>query len=163
MDDVICGGGFLKLVNDFLGTDYKEEDIHTYYMEDIPCIKVAASGFFDSIGLSRECSESQYSTAMQWMKLFQAGHLADKSFLRISYGEQRLVLLVRAFVKSPELMILDEPLHGLDAGKKKLASRIIQEYCSRPEVSLIYVTHYRDEIPACVTEFKFMKRSPHQI
>ena len=142
---------------------YLSPDIHTYYMEDIPCIKVAASGFFDSIGLSRECSESQYSTAMQWMKLFQAGHLADKSFLRISYGEQRLVLLVRAFVKSPELMILDEPLHGLDAGKKKLASRIIQEYCSRPEVSLIYVTHYRDEIPACVTEFKFMKRSPHQI
>lgn len=35
MDDVICGGGFLKLVNDFLGTDYKETDIQTYYIQDL--------------------------------------------------------------------------------------------------------------------------------
>ena len=60
-------------------------------------------------------------------------------------------------------MILDEPLHGLDAGKKKLATDIIQEYCSDPDVSLIYVTHYKDEIPPCVTEFKVMTHSPRQI
>ena len=95
---------------------------------------------------------------MEWMKIFGASHLADRSFLRISYGEQRLVLLVRAFVKSPGLMILDEPLHGLDAGKKALAVKIIEEYCSDPEVSLIYVTHYRDEIPSCVSHSKVMHR-----
>ena len=142
---------------------YLSPDMHTYYLEDIPCIKVVASGFFDSIGLSKECTEAQYGTAMQWMRLFHAEHLAERPFVRISYGEQRLILLVRAFVKSPELMILDEPLHGLDAGKKKLATDIIQEYCSDPDVSLIYVTHYKDEIPPCVTEFKVMTHSPRQI
>ena len=142
---------------------YLSPDMHTYYLEDIPCIKVVASGFFDSIGLSKECTEAQYGTAMQWMRLFHAEHLAERPFVRISYGEQRLILLVRAFVKSPELMILDEPLHGLDAGKKKLATDIIQEYCSDPDVSLIYVTHYKDEIPPCVTEFKVMTRSQRQI
>ena len=142
---------------------YLSPDIHTYYLEDIPCIKVVASGFFDSIGLSGECSAGEYETAMQWMRLFHAEHLAERSFVRISYGEQRLVLLVRAFVKSPELMVLDEPLHGLDAGKKRLATAIIREYCSDSGISLIYVTHYMDEIPECVTEFKFMKRSPYRI
>lgn len=137
---------------------YLSPDIHTYYLEDIPCLKVVASGFYDSVGLFRECTDEQYRTAMQWMELFHADHLAERSFVRISYGEQRLVLLVRAFVKSPELLILDEPLHGLDTGMKRLANRIIEEYCSDPGISLVYVTHYRDEIPACVTGTKIMTR-----
>ncbi len=133
---------------------YLSPDVHTYYLEDIPCLKVAASGFFDSVGLSGECSREQYGLAMEWMKVFRAEHLAGRSFVRISYGEQRLVLLVRAFVKSPELLILDEPLHGLDMGKKRLAKRIIEKYCSDPRKTLIYVSHYRDEIPENCTKVK---------
>ena len=137
---------------------YLSPDVHTYYIEDIPCLKVVASGFFDSIGLSRECTGEQYETALRWMEAFGAAYLADRSFVRISYGEQRLVLLARAFVKSPELMILDEPLHGLDAGRKRLARSIIDEYCSDPEVTLVYVTHYMDEIPPCVSSTKRLTR-----
>ena len=133
---------------------YLSPDVHTYYLEDIPCLKVVASGFFDSIGLSKECSDEQYETAREWMRVFGAEHLAERSFVKISYGEQRLVLLARAFVKSPELLVLDEPLHGLDTGKKRLAKAIIEKYCAGPDVSLIYVTHYRDEIPSCVTKYK---------
>ncbi len=137
---------------------YLSPDVHTYYLEDIPCLKVVASGFFDSIGLSKECSDEQYATAREWMRVFGAEHLAERSFVKISYGEQRLVLLARAFVKSPELLVLDEPLHGLDTGKKRLAKAIIEKYCAGPDVSLIYVTHYRDEIPSCVTKYKNLYR-----
>lgn len=133
---------------------YLSPDVHTYYLEDIPCLKVVASGFFDSVGLSGGCSEEQYGLAAEWMKVFHAEHLADRSFVRISYGEQRLVLLVRAFVKSPELLILDEPLHGLDMGKKHLAKDIIEKYCSDPQKTLVYVSHYRDEIPSNCTLVK---------
>lgn len=136
---------------------YLSPDTHTYYMEDIPCLKVVASGFHDSVGLFRECTESQYAAARAWLEIFRAEHLADRSFLRISYGEQRLVLLARAFVKSPELLILDEPLHGLDAGRKILAGKIIESYCRNPEVTLIYVSHYEDEIPGCVGLRKIMR------
>ena len=142
---------------------YLSPDIHTYYLEDIPCLKVVASGFFDSIGLSRECTEEQYATARKWMEVFGASYLAGRSFVRISYGEQRLVLLVRAFVKSPEVMILDEPLHGLDSGRKALAKRIIEKYCSDPSKTLIYVTHYKDEIPSCVTRFKVLEKISRQV
>lgn len=137
---------------------YLSPDMHTYYLQDIPCADVVASGFFDSVGLFRKCTEEQKTMARQWLAVFKAGHLADSSFVKISYGEQRLVLLARAFVKDPELLILDEPLHGLDAGKKRLAKRVIELFCARKNKTLIYVTHYMEEIPACVTEFKTLTK-----
>ena len=129
---------------------YISPDMHTYYMEDIPCIDVVASGYFDTIGLYRKPNDAQIENAKKWMRTFNAEHLADKSFLRISYGEQRLVLLIRVFVKQPSLIVLDEPLHGLDAGKKNLAKIIIEEYCKNSRVTLIYVTHYKEEIPSVI-------------
>lgn len=142
---------------------YLSPDIHTYYMEDIPCLKVVASGFFDSVGLFRKCSEEQIEQAKEWMRCFGAEYLMERSFVKISYGEQRLVLLVRAFVKNPELLILDEPLHGLDSGKKRLAKQIIEQFCSNPEKTLIYVSHYEEEIPACVTKRKVLRKKGSEV
>ncbi len=133
---------------------YLSSDVHTCYLQDIPCRDVVASGFFDSIGLWKKCTEEQRMQAEQWMAVFRISALSARSFLKISYGEQRLVLLARAFVKSPELLILDEPLHGLDAGKKNWVKRVIERFCASADKSLIYVTHEIDEIPACVTCFK---------
>ena len=93
------------------------------------------------------------------MKTFNISHLANRSFIKLSYGEQRMVLLARAFVKSPPLLILDEPLHGLDAGKKHLAKKIIEAYCGQQGKTLIYVTHYMDEIPAIVTQHKTLVKA----
>lgn len=53
------------------------------------------------------------------MRVFGIEELKDRSFLTLSSGEQRLALLARAFVKDPDLIILDEPLHGLDVSNKK--------------------------------------------
>lgn len=135
---------------------YISPDMHTFYQADIPCLDVVASGFFDTVGLYRKPSDEQRVLAREWMRLFRCEHLAGQSFLKSSYGEQRLVMLARVFVKRPSLVILDEPLHGLDAGKKDLAKRIIESYCSDPKVTLIYVTHYAEEIPSVVTLSKVM-------
>lgn len=133
---------------------YLSPDMHTYYQENIPCIDVVASGFFDTIGLYKKPNDEQRKFAIHWLRAFNAENLADKPFLQISYGEQRLILLTRVFVKTPSLVILDEPLHGLDAGKKILAKQIIEKYCSDEKITLIYVTHYKHEIPTCVTQIK---------
>lgn len=135
---------------------YLSPDMHTYYQHDMPCLDVVATGFFDTVGLHRKPNDEQRRLAIEWMKVFGAEHLADKSFIKISYGEQRLILLTRVFVKSPSLLILDEPLHGLDVGKKRLAKSVIEKYCSTTEVTLIYVTHYRHEIPSVVTQEKML-------
>lgn len=142
---------------------YLSPDMHTYYLQDIPCLDVVASGFFDSIGLFRKCSEEQRVAARQWLDVFRIGNLAERSFVKISYGEQRLILLARAFVKNPELLILDEPLHGLDVGKKKLAKQVIETFCTRPDKTLIYVTHYIEEIPSCVTLFKTLSKNQEKM
>lgn len=135
---------------------YLSPDMHTYYQHDMPCIDVVATGFFDTVGLHRKPNDEQRKLALEWMKVMGAEHLANKSFVKISYGEQRLVLLTRVFVKTPSLLILDEPLHGLDVGKKRLAKRVIEKYCENPDVTLIYVTHYRHEIPSVVNQEKML-------
>ena len=135
---------------------YLSPDMHTYYQHDMPCLDVVATGFFDTVGLHRKPKDEQRQLALEWMKVFGAEHLAGKSFVKISYGEQRLVLLTRVFVKSPSLLILDEPLHGLDVGKKRLAKSVIEKYCATDDVTLIYVTHYRHEIPSVVTKEKVL-------
>jgi molybdate transport system ATP-binding protein len=126
--------------------------MHLYFRQNQPCIEIVGSGFFDSIGLHRKCSAEQSVWALEWMKVFRIDYLREVPFLKLSFGEQRLVMLARAFVKNPELLILDEPLHGLDRSNKQLVARIIDTFCKRPNKTLIYVTHYLNEIPECVSK-----------
>lgn len=137
---------------------YVSPEIHLYYMENVPALDIVCSGFFDSIGLFRKCDTEQRKTAIKWMSVFGIEQLQEHSFLSLSSGEQRLVLLARAFVKDPDLIILDEPLHGLDISNKQRVSHIIECFCMRKNKTLIYVTHYPHELPECVTKrFELVK------
>lgn len=135
---------------------YLTPDMHTYYRENISCLDVVATGFKDTVGLFLKPSAEEKEKAMEWMKTFHAEHLAEKSFLKVSYGEQRLILLCRVFVKTPDLLILDEPLHGLDQEKKLLVKCAIEKYCEELKPTLIYVTHYQNEIPSVVKNRKVL-------
>lgn len=128
---------------------YISPEMHLFYLKNVPCADVVGSGFFDTIGLYRKCSDEQLEVAKEWMRAFGIAHLSDISFLNVSSGEQRLVLLARLFVKNPDLLILDEPLHGLDVNNKKLVKSIIEDFCDADK-ALIYVTHYENEIPSVV-------------
>ncbi|MDR1332654.1 MAG: ATP-binding cassette domain-containing protein [Tannerella sp.] len=133
-------------------TGYVSPEMHLYYMENVPALNIVCSGFFDSVGLYRKCNNAQKDIATAWMATFGISHLRDRTFLTLSSGEQRLALLARAFVKDPALLILDEPLHGLDASNKQRVQQIITTFCSRKNKTLIYVSHYPHEIPECVTK-----------
>ncbi|NDW08051.1 ATP-binding cassette domain-containing protein [Dysgonomonas sp. 520] len=128
---------------------YISPEMHLYYQKNVRCVDIVASGFFDTIGLYRKCNDEQEKIAEKWMAVFGVGHLKNHPFLLASSGEQRLMLLARVFVKNPDLLVLDEPLHGLDINKKKHMKSIIEEYC-KDDKSLIYVTHYENEIPNIV-------------
>lgn len=130
---------------------YISPEMHLYYLKNVKCIDVVASGFFDTIGLYRKYNNEQEIQALEWMDIFGIRHIQGSSFLSVSSGEQRLVLLARVFVKNPDLLILDEPLHGLDIFNKQRVKRIIEEFCSDNK-SLIYVTHYEEEIPQIVSQ-----------
>ena len=94
-----------------------------------------------------------------WMDIFGIASLKDRNFLQLSSGEQRLVLLARAFVKDPDLLILDEPLHGLDMRNRQLVKEIIEAFCKRKHKTLIMVSHYQEEFPNCITHSIHLKRN----
>lgn len=116
-----------------------------------PAIDIVASGLLDTVGLFARIRPEQRDACRAWMQAFGASHLSDRTYTELSSGEQRLVLLVRAFVKQPDLLVLDEPFHGLDTPTRLRAQAVIEKYLARTDRTLVMVTHYRDELPACIT------------
>lgn len=129
---------------------YVSPEMHRAYRKNLPAVHIVASGLRDSVGLYVHPNDEEYARCRWWMGLFGLEGLEDAPFLKLSSGEQRLVLLARAFVKDPELLILDEPLHGLDDANRALVKEIINTFCSRPNKTLIMVTHYAEELPSCI-------------
>ena len=130
---------------------YVSPEMHRAYLKDIPAIDIVASGLNDTIGLYVRTKPEQKTICEFWMDLFGIASLKDRMFLSLSSGEQRLCLLARAFVKDPALLILDEPLHGLDDYHRQLAKDIISTFCHRKNKTLIMVTHYEEELPDVIT------------
>lgn len=138
---------------------YVSPEMHRAYNKDIECIKIVASGLNDSVGLYVKPDEKDYETCRFWMRIFGVEDLQNRTFLKVSSGEQRLVLLARAFVKDPELLILDEPLHGLDEKNGQKVKDIIDVFCKRKNKTLVMVSHYRDEYPTCIDKEIILKRN----
>ncbi len=126
---------------------YVSPEIHRSFQKDYSVIEVVASGFTDFMGLFIIPGDEQVNICRHWMNIFGVLSLEDRSFLRLSSGEQRLVLLARAFVKNPDLLILDEPMHGLDCVNIKKVKGIIESYLHDKDKTLIMVTHYIDDLP----------------
>lgn len=129
---------------------YVSPEMHRAYQKDLPSINIVASGLHDSIGLYVKPKPEQMDTCRFWMSIFGLEEKEETTFLKLSSGEQRLVLLARAFVKDPELLILDEPLHGLDNRNRRLVKDVIETFVKRQDKTLIMVTHYQEELPNCI-------------
>lgn len=130
---------------------YVSPEMHRSYQQNIPAIQVVASGLKDTVGLYTRTNEAEREQCRWWMRIFGINDMEQRPFLQLSSGEQRLVLLARAFVKAPQLLILDEPLHGLDSQNRQLVKDIVQTYSQLPGKTLIMVTHYEEELPECFT------------
>lgn len=137
---------------------YVSPEMHRAYLKNLPAIEIVASGLHDSIGLYKRPKEEQMSVCEWWMDIFGIAALKDRPFLQLSSGEQRLALLARAFVKDPELLILDEPLHGLDTYNRRRVKKVIEAFCQRRDKTLIMVTHYENELPATITHRLHLER-----
>ena len=138
---------------------YVSPEMHRAYLKNLPAIEIVASGLHDSIGLYKRPQPEQMAICEWWMDIFGIADLKDKPFLQLSSGEQRLSLLARAFVKDPELLILDEPLHGLDTYNRRRVKKVIEAFCRRKDKTMIMVTHYESELPNTITDRIFLKRN----
>ena len=130
---------------------YVSPEMHRAYRKPLNVERVVESGFNDTIGVYRPATPEQSEICRHWMNIFGIDNLRGHSFLNISSGEQRMALLARAFVKEPELLILDEPFHGLDDTNRQKVRAIIVDYCQRPDITLLMVSHETDDFPPCIT------------
>ncbi|WP_419812767.1 molybdate ABC transporter ATP-binding protein ModF [Bacterioplanoides sp.] len=115
-------------------------------------LSTVISGLYDSIGLYQATGDSDKQLALQWLELIGLRDKANQSLQHLSYGEQRLVLIARALIKQPPLLILDEPCQGLDDPSRQLVLSFIQRLAQQQRVTLLYITHLADEIPAAIQQ-----------
>jgi molybdate transport system ATP-binding protein len=126
-------------------------ELHLYYPFHATGFDVVCSGFFDSVGLYHRCSPQQREEARTWMARLDVADCADAAFRRLSEGEQRMVLIARALVKQPQLLVLDEPCQGLDAGNRDRVLEVIDSIGDHLSTTIVYVTHEADELPSTIT------------
>ena len=128
-------------------------ELHLYFDTGANCFEVIASGLFDTIGLFRPLNDEQQALTLRWMQLLSLRDLQTRRLSQLSAGQQRMVLLARALIKNPPMLILDEPCQGLDEEQTAYFRQLITVLCEAFHTTLIYVSHYRQELPACIDRF----------
>jgi molybdate transport system ATP-binding protein len=125
--------------------------VQARYRVSTRALNVVYSGFHDSLGLYRSCTPMQMARAEYWIRRLGAQPLVDRDFEQLSFGQRQLILIARAMVKDPSLLLLDEPCDGLDAKSRRTLLKVIDDIGCNGSSSLIYVTHHDDEVPRCIT------------
>ena len=129
-----------------------DNQLHLNFARGMRVLEVVVSGFFDTIGLFDDWGDTQRDTAMQWLSALGLADCARESFDAMSFGMQRMVLLARAMVKSPIILLLDEPTLGLDGHHRRLILRAIDHIAANSDTQVIFVSHSAGETPACINQ-----------
>ena len=127
-------------------------ELHQYFPAESSCLQTIESGFHDTLGLFRPSNPQKTAIALRWMKLLNMEEQARKPLKQATASTQRLCLLARALVKNPPLLIFDEPCQGLDEAQQNHFKHLLELICSNSNTTLIYVSHYQQEIPNVVDQ-----------
>jgi molybdate transport system ATP-binding protein len=129
-----------------------DNQLHLNFTRGMRVIEVVVSGFFDTIGLYDDWGDEQRRIAQQWLAALGLSDYSRQSFDALSFGLQRMVLLARAMVKSPLILLLDEPTLGVDAPHRRLLLAAIDHIARHSDTQVIFVSHSAGETPACINQ-----------
>jgi molybdate transport system ATP-binding protein len=137
---------------------YLSPELLLFFENSSSVFDAVASGLFDTIGLFRQVTDQQMQLVYSWLELLGVKNIARKRLNELSQGEQRKVLLARALIKNPPLLILDEPCQGLDDETEEELISLIDTICRKSNKTLVFVTHYANRRPACVDKVIHLER-----
>ncbi|MDE6642548.1 MAG: ATP-binding cassette domain-containing protein [Muribaculaceae bacterium] len=139
-------------IKDAIG--YVCPEMQLYFKSNDIVREIIIQGMRNTLNRFKQSTPEEQAIADSWMNIMEIVHLSDQKFSDLSSGEQRLVMLARALVKQPDLFVLDEPLHGLDSDHKELIKSLINTLIVKNKTTLILVSHYDSEFPACIKHVK---------
>lgn len=127
-------------------------ELHNKYIKGWRVLDVVVSGYFDSVGLYDESGTAEVEQARRWIAALGLEQWEKQYYHEISFGQQRLVLLARAMIKNPRILILDEPCVGLDDFHRAYILKALDAIVERSLTNILYVTHVADEQPSCINQ-----------
>lgn len=125
-------------------------ELHNKYVKGWRVLDVVVSGFYDSVGLYDDSGSLEKEQALEWLRALQLHDFHRHYYHELSFGQQRLVLLARAMVKGPAILILDEPCVGLDDYHCSMILGILDLIAEQTPTQLIYVSHVIGEQLQCI-------------
>ncbi len=133
-------------------------ELQLYFDGTCTVFNTIASGLFDTIGLFRQLTPSQEKLVLEWLQYLGCDEYKNRSLASLPGGIQRLILLGRALIKTPPLLVLDEPCQGLDKAQTLFTLQTIDRFCDMYHSTLIFVSHYKEDFPACITNYMELNR-----
>ena len=119
-------------------------------------LDIVLSGLYGSVGLACEPTRKQVFLGKSLLQAFGAEGLESREIGALSYGQARILLILRALINSPRILLLDEPLSGLDSEARSAVAQTIENAISAG-ATIIYVTHDPKEILPAVSHVAVLK------
>jgi iron complex transport system ATP-binding protein len=134
------------------------QDQPTTYRGDVRAFDVVLSGFFGSVGLGRSQRPSSQHTrrVTDLMEQMELNELDNEPFGRLSEGQRRRLLLARALVHDPEVLVLDEPTNGLDLQARYQLLALLRKLCQKG-TTLLMISHRIEEVLPEIQRAVFLK------
>ncbi len=131
---------------------YLSPELQLYFDPNATAFTAVASGLFDTIGLFRQLTSIQEKLVMEWLHFIDYAEYSNRLLNSLPAGIQRQILMARALIKTPPMLILDEPCQGLDGPQTAFTLNTIDRYCALFVTTMIFVSHYKQDYPDCITQ-----------
>ena len=124
---------------------FTSPELHAYVKTGLTCSQVVATGLWDKLELMGDMSSDQVNRIDEMLNWFELKHLSQTPYQFVSTGEQCICLFLRALIKHPPILLLDEPFQGLDNHNIEIAKNILREKFK--EQTLLFISHHVHEYP----------------